>query len=162
MTAKMLKWVLLGLIVSTTLFLGASPARSSHYRLSLLELFEEAQLEALQAAEMVSTEDYLRRALTRADRQALSEATGISELEVLVFARLFELLQIEGVGPRAARLLRAGGVVSVEDLASRDAQALLERLVTVNAVEQLTGINPTVENLTAWIEGAQNVPYHVR
>jgi hypothetical protein len=57
--------------------------------------------------------------------------------------------------------LRASGVVSVSDLAARNPQELVDRLAAVNAVEQLTGVNPELENLQTWIAAAQSVPYHV-
>jgi predicted flap endonuclease-1-like 5' DNA nuclease len=151
-----------GLTVCAALALSASAAWASHYRIEALDVFGNTQVEALRSAGVETTEDYLRRTLSADEREALADRTGIAELEILVFARLCELLQIEGVGPRAAQLLRAGGVVSVADLAGRQADELEGVLGAVNAVEQLTGVNPTVENLAAWIEGAQSVPYHVR
>ncbi len=152
------KWFL---VVSLLLTIHASQAWSSHYRLSSLERFTGAQLDALGALDIETTEGFLTRALNEAARSELSERTGISELEILVFARLCELLQIEGVGPRAAELLRAAGVASVTDLASRDPAALTEQVAAVNAVETLTGVNPTVENLSAWIAAAAQVPHHL-
>jgi predicted flap endonuclease-1-like 5' DNA nuclease len=162
MTARRMRWMPLGLLVSTVLAIGGSSAWASHYRIGALEVFDEAQLEALRAAGVETTEEYLQRSQTRAQRQELAAQTGISELEVIVFARLCELLQIEGIGPRAAQLLRAAGVVSVEDLAAQDPVGLEERVAAVNAVEQLTGVTPSVENLTEWIAAAAGVAYHVR
>ena len=161
MTVKITRWMLLGLGVLMAAAIGASTAHASHYRIAVLEIFEDEQVLALEAVDVGTTEDFLRQALTRSARSDLSEQTGISEMEVLVFARLCELLQIEGVGPRAAQLLRAAGVVSATDLASRDPAELVERLVAVNAVDQLTGIDPTIENVVAWSEAAGRVPYHV-
>ena len=161
MTAGTAKWVLVGLCIWAAVALRASPAMASHYRIELLEVFSAEQVEALLALGIVTTEDFLSQAETREERAALSQQAGISEMEVLVFARLCELLQISGVGPRVAQLLRAAGVVSASDLASRDPVELTERLIAVNAVEQLTGIDPAVENVVAWIEDASRVPYHV-
>lgn len=157
----LIKWIVLCLTATAVVSVGASLASASHYRLTAIEAFDAEALEQLHALGVETTEDFLARALSRDARQSLSEASGISEIQVLVFARLCELLQIEGVGPRAAQLLRAAGVVSVSDLASRDAVALTERLAAVNAVEQLTGVNPSPENLVHWISAAAQVPYHV-
>ena len=161
MRTIVLKWIGLGLALLVAGSVGLSSAEASHYRLSVLEKFDAETLEQLHALGVITTEDFLVQALDRESRQALAEQAGLSELEVLVFARLCELLQIEGVGPRAAGLLRAAGVVSVADLASRDPVELTEQLVVVNAVEQHTGVNPAVENCVDWIQRAAEVPYHV-
>lgn len=161
MIRGLMKWMSFGLALWLILGVRAEPAEASHYRLSELDAFEEWQLEALASQGIDTTEQFLQRTLTPENRVELSRATEISELEILVFARLCELLQIEGVGPRAAQLLRAAGVVSADDLASRSPAELAERCGAVNAVEQLTGINPTEENLVEWIELAAAVPYRV-
>jgi len=161
MIARMFgRWTLL-VAVFMVLSAISTAAWASHYRIALLEVFDEQKVEALIEVGIVTTEDFLINGLTRAQRQQLSEQSGISELEVLVFARLCELLQIEGVGPRAAQLLRAAGIVSVSDLAGRDPTELTQQLGAVNAVEQLTGITPAVENVEAWISDAALVPYHL-
>ena len=152
------KWFL---IVSLLLTFHGVQALGSHYRLNALDRFTGAQLDALTALDIETTEGFLVRALDSAARGELSARTGISELEILTFARLCELLQIEGVGPRAASLLRAAGVASVSDLATRDPEELTARVAEVNAVETLTGVNPTVENISAWIAAAAQVPHQL-
>ena len=152
------KWVV---VVSLVLTVWGAQGWASHYRLSSLDRFTGAQLDALSALDIETTEGFLVRTLDRAARGEVSERTGISELEVLAFARLCELLQIDGVGPRAASLLRAAGVASVSDLASRNPEELAQRVAEVNAVEMLTGVNPTAENLSDWIISAGQVPHHL-
>jgi hypothetical protein len=150
MTAMML------LIVSM-----AFPLIASHYRLSSLDRFTETELDALSAQNIQTTEDFLRATLNRESRELLSQNTQIDEINILVFSRLCELLQIEGVGPKAAHLLRAAGVVSLNDLIGRNPATLTETVGQVNAAEQITGINPSVENLTTWIENANRAPYRL-
>ena len=161
MTENVAKWMLLGLVMTTALAVLSSDVAASHYRLEFLDFLDTQVVEALEAVGIQTTEDLLGRALTQEDRQRLSEETGISELELLVLARLCELLQIDGVGPRAAQLLRAAGVVSVADMATRDPAVLEGQLAAVNAVERLTGVDPNAENLVDWITGAARVPLHV-
>ena len=161
MTDNVVKWMLIGVVVSAVLTVFSATAVASHYRLEYLGFLDEAQVEAFDSAGLVTTEDFLLHTLTQADRRQLSEEVGATELEILILARLCELLQVEGVGPRVAQLLRAAGVVSVADLATRDPAELSERLVAVNAVEQLTGVDPNVENLVGWIDAAGHVPYHI-
>lgn len=161
MRMMLLNWMVLGL-VGVAVLVSPGIAHASHYRLASIEAFDSDSLERLHAIGVVTTEDFLVQAVDREARQALSQQTGIVEMEILVFARLCELLQIEGVGPRAAQLLRAAGVVSVADLAARNPAALAERVMAVNAVEQLTGVNPTEENLVDWISSAGDVPLHVQ
>ncbi|MBN1947822.1 MAG: DUF4332 domain-containing protein [Bradymonadales bacterium] len=161
MTENVAKWMLRGLVLSLALALLAPMAFASHYRLAYLEFIDASVVQALEAVGIQTTEDLLARAATAEDRRRLSEETGVSELEILVLVRLAELLQVEGIGPRTAQLLRAAGVVSVADLASRNPEELALQLSAVNAVEQLTGIDPSPENLTEWIAGAGSVPIQV-
>ncbi len=72
-----------------------------------------------------------------------------------------EFLQIEGVGPKAFDLLRASGVADIGDLARRDAAALLAEIEVVNAVEQITGVNPDVDLVHHWVLAASEVPIRV-
>jgi hypothetical protein len=141
---------------------GLGSAFASHYRLTVLDFLAPELVTVLGGQDIENTEDFLRRTLTPEDRGALSEATGIPEVEILELARMCEVLQIEGVGPRVARLLRASGVVSVTDFASRDATELEAVFAAVNAVEHHTGINPSAENLAEWIDLAGRVEYHIR
>lgn len=156
------RWIGLAVAVLVSLAIPLSEASASHYRLDELGVFSEAQRDALSALGVETTEGYLERTLDSAMRSELSAQTGISELEVLVFARVCELLQIEGVGPRAAQLLRAAGVEGAMDLASRNAEELAAAAAAVNAVEALTGVNPTVENVQSWIDGAAQVRHHLQ
>jgi hypothetical protein len=161
MAMKSNRWFLAGILCLSFCVLGSTGAWASHYRLEYLSFLDPAQVASYAAVGIEGTETFLQRTLTAEARQELSAQTGISELEILVLARLSELLQIEGVGPAAAQLIRAAGVESLDDLLTRDPATLTEQLIAVNAVEHLTGVDPAIENVSAWIEAAGSVPYRV-
>ena len=73
-----------------------------------------------------------------------------------------ELLQITGVGPRAARLLRAAGVLGIEDLSSREPGDLLARLNEMNKNLDYTSKQPTLDLVVYWIEQANKAPLRLR
>ena len=73
-----------------------------------------------------STEDLLRTCGTPADRDRLSERTGISSQTLLKWVRLADLMRIAGVSPQFAELLEASGVDTVGQLGNRNATTAFE------------------------------------
>jgi predicted flap endonuclease-1-like 5' DNA nuclease len=64
------------------------------------------------------------------------------------------LTAVKGIGDDYARLLRAAGVSSVEQLATRDADALRGTLHEANDREGLVGRVPSADRIRSWIERA--------
>lgn len=144
-------------LVSLTLVARAGSA--SHYDVGAVPDFEPALLAGFEQFALVDTDMVLRAFLTPTNRANFALAAGVPEARVLEVARFCELLQISGIGPRAATLLMAGGVTSVADLAARDAASLLAELENVNSVEAITSVNPSIEHVQEWIGGAQQARF---
>lgn len=140
---------LLGVLLVT-----AAPAAASHYFLTDVDFLAEPELDAFRTFGFQTTEDLLRGLTTAESRAQLSFSTGVPVERLQELTRMCDLLQVPGIGPRAARLLMASGVTSAVDLAGRDPAALLAEVETVNAVEQLTGVNPSIEHVRDWVAGA--------
>jgi predicted flap endonuclease-1-like 5' DNA nuclease len=71
-------------------------------------------------------------------------------------------MQIDGVGPKAARLLRAAGVSSVKDLSAKDPASLLNQIVEANARGRHTDVNPDLDIVEDWVERAKAAQHHVQ
>jgi hypothetical protein len=136
-------------------------AASHYYVTDIADRFTPTILDEFQRFGLLTTEDVLRNVDTPEDRSALGDATGIPADVLLEITRMCDFLQIEGIGPRAYDLLRASGVRSVADLASRDSASLHAEIVTVNAVERLTGVDPDEDLVANWIAAAGSVPINV-
>ena len=137
-------------------------AEASNYYLEDLGRFEEPQVGVFKENKIETTEEFLAASLTSRQRKVLSSKVKLTEAELLEFARDCELMQITGVGPRAAGLLRASGVESVLHLSESDPAGLLQRIKLVNAQERLTQKNPTLSVVKYWIAQAAKVPYRLR
>ena len=112
----------------------------------------------LRNAGVSNTDQLLANAKTPAQRQALSEASGLSEDRVLKFANMCDLYRIGGVGSEFAELLEAAGVDTVPELAQRNAENLSKRMAKLNQEMDLTRHVPLESQVTRWVEQAKILP----
>lgn len=112
----------------------------------------------LAAAGIRTTKQLFERAKTRADRTALSKATGVPEADLLELAQLSDLARINGVGPVFARLFHDAGVCSVEALLACQPVEAFERLKAVNAEKKYTRIMATLKDVQWCVEIARKLP----
>lgn len=151
---------LLRAVVAACLLISA-PAWASHYLLTDADIFADGELDAFVDVGLDDTSALLARVATPDERDALAYETGIGTERLTEIARMCELLQVQGVGPRAARLLMAAGVDGVTDLAGRDAETLLAVLLETNGGGTYTRVNPSLDHVTFWVIGAAQAPVHV-
>jgi hypothetical protein len=147
--------------VVAALLLAPSVASASHYRLEDVTFLSPEVQEGATRFGFIDTGELLRNLLTVEQRLALAGSMGVPEAELRQVAKVCELIQIDGVGPKAARLLQAAGVTSVADLAKRDPAALRDLLVAANAREAITQVDPSPEHVQAWVAGAARAAFHV-
>jgi hypothetical protein len=140
--------------------LPAAQASAAHYYLPDVEMFD-SYAEAFAGQSFATTRDVLVAVVTPELRASLSETTGVPVEELATIARFLELLQIDGVGPRAARLLQAAGVSSAADLAARSPADLLALLETTNAGFVYTSAHPSMHHVQGWIYEASRVEFTV-
>jgi hypothetical protein len=148
----------LGLVV----VLVSSVAMASNYYLTDLGRFDTAQVILFREAGVQTTEQVLEASLTPKARMALAAKVKLSEPQLTMFAQECEFLQINGVGPKAARLIQASGVKNVKDLAARKSTELLPLLVAANRQQRITETQPSLDLVQYWIEEAHRVPYHLK
>ena len=109
----------------------------------------------LTAAGVGTTDALLTQAGTSAGRDRLSEATGISEKQLLEWVNHADLMRISGVGSEYADLLEAAGVDSCAELARRNAANLATTFQELDAarpnwIRQVPG----EKTIAGWIEQA--------
>jgi PAS domain S-box-containing protein len=111
----------------------------------------------LAAAGILTTEDLLAAAQTRASRTALAESTGIPVRLVLDWANKADMMRVPGIGGQFSELLEAAGVDTIKDLRKRKAQSLHAALVKANDEKALGGRAPSLTEVQAWIEAAKEL-----
>jgi predicted flap endonuclease-1-like 5' DNA nuclease len=96
--------------------------------------------------------------LSRNDgREKLSAATGIDSDTILTKATKPDLERVKGVGMKYAMLLRASGVNTMPELASRNAANLTKKMAEVNAKEQILKEPPSADTVSGWVEDAKKL-----
>ena len=143
--------------------LGVSSfAQASHYYLvDIPSEFSESDRELLARFGIDDTEDLLRWIDTPDMRNALQSMSGLSADRINALTVFCDLLQIDGVGPSAARLLMATNITGTADLVSRDEGELLAEIQYTNQIETITPTTPSDGHLHMWVLSAIEVPITV-
>ena len=66
-----------------------------------------------------------------------------------------DLMRIKGVGRQFGELLKAAGVDTVKELATRKPENLTPKLAEVNAEKKLAKAVPSLDQVTAWVAAAK-------
>jgi len=115
----------------------------------------------LNAEGITTTEELLNAGATPQGREELSEQTGIAESLILEWVNLADLMRIKGVGEEYSDLLEEAGVDTVAELARRNPENLLVKILEVNAEKNLVRQTPYLSFVTSWIEQAKHLPRKV-
>lgn len=130
----------------------------ANYKIEDLEGIGPVLGEKFRAAGINNTDALLANTKTPKQRKELAEKTGISEKQILKFANMVDLYRINGIGSEFAELLEAAGVDTVPELAQRNPENLTKKMEEVNAEKKLTRRNPSLSEVTKWIEQAKTLP----
>lgn len=128
------------------------------YKVIDIEGIGAAYGEKLVAAGVNTVEQLLEKCAAPAGRKALAEETGISEKLVLTWCNHADLMRIKGVGPQFAELLEAAGVDTVKELAHRNAENLVAKMLEVNAEKNLVNRVPVVSEVQKMVDQAKELP----
>ncbi len=128
------------------------------YKIEEIEGIGPALGEKFRTAGIPNTDKLLAAAKTKSQRQQLSDATGISENQILKFANMADLFRINGVGQEFSQLLEAAGVDTVPELAQRNAGNLTAKMEEVNEAKKLTRRTPSLKEVEKWVEEAKTLP----
>lgn len=150
-----MKKLSLSVFVMAVCIFGSATAQASHYDLQDIEIMAPQLREKLLAKQIDDTELLLAELLSGKDREAFAKNYALSPEEVLTLAQKLELMQIPGIGPKAATLLQLAGISGVKSLANSDATQLLTQVQTSNRVHAITGVQPDIEVVSDWIKRAK-------
>ncbi|MFN8671027.1 MAG: DUF4332 domain-containing protein [Candidatus Sericytochromatia bacterium] len=130
---------------------------ASAYKYKMIEIqgIGEKYSALLLNAGIKYTDDYLKFAGTRKDREALAKKTGISAKLLLEWANHVDLMRIKGVGPKQSNLLEEAGVDSIKELSHRLADNLYPALDKANKAKNLVNQMPSKNQVKDWVEQAK-------
>lgn len=115
----------------------------------------------LEAIEIFTTSDLLEKGGTKKGRAAIAESSEIPESLILTWVNHSDLHRIKGVAGQFAELLEAGGVDTVKEFATRNAENLHTKLAETNEQFGLSGKVPSVDTLTEMVAEAKTLAQKV-
>ena len=143
------------------LFIYVPSAMASHYDLADIDLVPEAVVSQLAKDKIENTEDLFAILMKKQDRKAFSKKYGMAQADVDDLAHKLELMQIVGVGPKAAKLLQLAGVDSLKTLTESKPDVLLDVLLRVNREHAITGVQPDLTVVRDWISKGKKIANHI-
>lgn len=153
-----MKKLLLGVIFA---LLFVPVAQASHYDLLDIDLVPEAVTQKLVSEKIENTEDLLALLQKKSSRAEFVKKYGMSAEEVDKLARKLELMQIVGIGPKAATLLLLANINSVKELSKAVPNDLLEVLQRINREHAITGVQPDLTVVRDWVEKSKRITNHL-
>ena len=144
------------------LFLATPSAFASHYDLLDIDLVPEKVTMQLANDKISNTEQLFAMLMKPSDRADFAKKYGMPAADVDVLARKLELMQIVGVGPKAAQLLILADIKSVKKLSEAKDAELLDVLQRINREKNITGVQPDIAVVRDWIEKSKKVTNHIQ
>lgn len=126
-------------------------------KLEIIEGIGPVYAEKLRAAGIGSVNALLRAGATPEGRQDLEEKTGIGPEYILDWVNRADLMRIRGIGEEYSDLLEWTGVDTVPELAQRNADNLIKKILEVNEQKRLVRRPPTRDMVARWIEQARTL-----
>jgi predicted flap endonuclease-1-like 5' DNA nuclease len=105
-----------------------------------------------------STTRLLNIGATKRGREDLAKHTGISEILILEWVNLADLMRIKGIGEEYSDLLEEVGVDTVKELRNRVPDNLYDALVVENQDKALVRRLPSRHQVNLWIAQAKILP----
>ena len=133
--------------------------RAGHYDLEdVEEIVPTAERQRFVRVGITSTRAIVERLASVPDRRRVARESGISLKRLTDLVHFCDLLRVNGVGPRMARLLQAAGVLDVVMLRREEPEALMVRVTAANEIHRITEMPPAAEHLRGWIARARELP----
>lgn len=130
----------------------------ANYKIETIEGIGPVYGEKLRKAGITTTDKLRQETITKKQRQALAQASGIDESQILKWANMVDLFRIHGVGAQYSELLEAAGVDTVKELAQRKPENLWEKMEEINRAKNLVRLTPALKSVTKWVAQAKELP----
>lgn len=127
-------------------------------KLENVEGIGEVYAAKLREAGIRSIPALLEAGSTPKGRQKISDDSGISGKRILTWINHADLKRINGVERQYAELLEAAGVDTVVELAQRNPENLMEKMLETNQEKRLVRRPPSLKMVEKWIEQAKSLP----
>lgn len=128
------------------------------YSISEIEGLSAFAASKLKALGIRTTDALLEAASSVKGRKELAEKTGISEQQLLEWAKVSDYMRIPGMGKAKIGLMRAAGVTTVRELAHRNPARLAQNMREVNEKHQLVRVLPSEKSVEDLIAKARSLP----
>jgi hypothetical protein len=104
----------------------------------------------------------LRSGKTPKQRLKIAEMIGADEKHVLDWVTAADRMRVKGVGWGYSELLRAAGVMTVNELRFRNPRKLVQAMTAANTKRKLVRLLPSESTVTGWIDSAKKLPPVIR
>jgi predicted flap endonuclease-1-like 5' DNA nuclease len=145
------------ILPALVVLLAAGPVLASHYPLEETPFITPEEAALLKVRAIEGTDQLLEATDTEEERAGLALATGIDRKRLREIEELCDLLQVRGIGPKMAMLMRLAGVYDTRALAAQKAEPLAAAMKKANDVHQASEILPEPEVIQGWIEQAASL-----
>jgi predicted flap endonuclease-1-like 5' DNA nuclease len=112
----------------------------------------------LKQAGISTVEALLKQGASPKGREEIAAKTGIDHGKILEWVNHADLFRIKGVASEYSDLLEEAGVDSPVELAHRNAENLMAKIVAINAEKKLVRKLPVLKQVAYWIEQAKVLP----
>ena len=136
---------------------GIAHHRAAFKLAEFLEV-DPAALDALARAGIRTTEQMLEAGRTPDSRQSLAEQTGLDTQAILELVCLSDLARLPGVKGIRARLYYSAGIRTPQELAAREAEALLAETAAYVERTGFPGVAPLPQEVRSTIAAARALP----
>ena len=109
-----------------------------------------------------TTVGLLRSGKTPKQRLKIAEMIGTDEKHVLDWVTAADRMRVKGVGWEYSELLRAVGVMTVNELKFRNPSKLVQAMTAANTKRKLVRLLPSESTVTRWIDSAKKLPPFIR
>ncbi len=127
-------------------------------KLETIEGIGSTYAQQLREAGISTVEGLLEAGATPKGRKEMRETTGIGAEFILDWVNRADMMRIRGIGEEYGDLLERAGVDTVPELAQRNPENLHQKMIEVNAEEELVRRPPSQSMVEQWVEQAKELP----
>jgi hypothetical protein len=131
-------------------------------QLTAFSCIEKSLLLKLLKIGIKTSKDLYAKAISKANRKALSELSGVEYEYILMLVKLSDLGRVNGVGPIFAQMLYDVECDTIEKLSKFDEKELYKLLLNINEKGKYTKAKFTEKDLLFCIKFAQKLPHSIQ